>query len=279
MFFKKNFHSFDFFQRREKYLYLFLIFVIVILNNINVFSQDIIVRTNNDSIKAKVVGITPDKIRFKYKNSKESPVLEIHKNNVKQIIYENGSKLTIVYNRYEVPSEMVIHEKSHVVKIDLFAPLLNHFTLGYEMKLKLGKNLEIKAALIGTNISTFLKHSEGFFIKGGIKFIKLSNSYARGLKYINPIKGNYFKPELIFCQYKRDEESKFVLHTHLAIDIIFGRQYMISKKIALDYFGGVGFGIQNTDGVDDFTYAYSHVFFCNKIPLILSGGLTMGYVY
>src|SRR5436190_14751518 len=91
--------------------------VIFLLCCSHVFSQDIIVRTNNDSIRAKVVEITMDKIRFKYTNLRDSPVQEIHKNNVKQIIYENGSKLTIVYNRYEIPSEMIIHEKKHAIKV------------------------------------------------------------------------------------------------------------------------------------------------------------------
>ena len=256
-----------------------LLFFFFLFSHSKVFSQDIIVRTNNDSIRAKVVEITIDKIKFRYNISKDSPVLEIHKNNVKQIIYENGSKLTIVYNRYEVPSDMIIRERSHVIKVDMFAPLLNHFTFGYEMKLKLGKNLEFKAALIGTNISTFLKHSEGYFVKGGIKFIRLSNSYAKGLKYINPIKGNYFKPGFIFGNYKTNENQEIISHTHYAIDIVFGRQYVLSKTIALDYFGGAGFGIQKTSKEDDFTYAYSHLFLGKKIPLIITGGLTMGFVF
>ena len=253
--------------------------VFFILLHSHAFSQDIIVRTNNDSIRAKVVEITIDKIKFRYKSMKAGPLEEIHKNNVKQIIYENGSKLTIVYNRYEVPSEMIIHERSHAIKADIFSPLLNHFTLGYEVKLKLGKNLEFKAALIATNINKNLNHAEGYFIKGGIKFISLSNSYSRGLKYINPLKGNYFKPELVFSQYKKDEEHELISYTNYAIDIIFGRQYMLSKIIALDFFSGVGFGVQTSSKEVDFSYAYSHLFFGKKIPLIVTGGLTIGVVY
>ena len=266
-------------QINEHKLLKFFGILFFILIYSNTFSQDIIVRTNNDSIRAKVVGITMDKIKFRYSNLKESPVLEIHKNNVKQIIYENGSKLTIVYNRFEISSDMIIHERSHAIKVDLFAPLLNHFTFGYEMKMKLGINFEIKASIIGTNISTFIKHSEGYFIKGGVKFIRLSNSYAKGLKYIHPLKGNYFKPEFIFGQYKKDEKNETVSYTHYAIDIIFGKQYLLSKTIALDYYGGAGLGIQKSSNDNDFTYAYSHIFLGGKIPLIITGGLTMGFVF
>lgn len=264
---------------KNSILYSLIALLLFILMHSQTFSQDIIVRTNNDSIRAKVVQITMDKIKFKYINQKDSPVLEIHKNNVKQIIYENGSKLTIVYNSYEIPSDMVIHERAHAIKVDLFAPLLNHFTFGYEMKLKLGTNLEIKASIIGTNISTFISHAEGYFIKSGIKFIRLSDSYARGLKYIHPLKGSYFKPEFIFGQYKKDESHEIISYTHYAIDIVFGRQYLLSKTIALDYYGGAGLGIQKSSKDNDFTYAYSHIFLGRKIPLIISGGLTMGFVF
>ncbi len=253
--------------------------ILFILIHSNTFSQDIIVRTNNDSIRAKVVEITKEKIKFRYNKLKDSPILEIHKNNVKQIIYENGSKLSIVYNRYEISSDMLIREKAHAFKVDLFAPLLNHFTFGYEKKLKLGINLEIKASIIGTNISTFINHAEGYFIKGGIKFIRLSDSFAKGLKYIHPLKGSYFKPEFIFSKYKKNENHEITSNTHLALDIIFGRQYLLSKTIGLDYYGGAGFGIQKSSKDNDFTYAFSHIFFGKKIPLIITGGLSICYVF
>ena len=259
-------------------LFRLTFFVAFILSYSGVFSQDIIVRTNNDSIRAKVVEITIDKIKYSISNQKGGPILEIHKNNVKQIIYENGSKLTIVYNRYEIPSEMIIREKSHMIKADLLSPILNHFTIGYEWKYKLGKNIEIKYSLIGSNLNKNLKHAEGFFVKAGVKFISLSNSYSKGLKYINPMKGNYFKPELVFSQYKKDEEHENINYKNYALNIIFGRQYMLSKIFALDFFSGIGFGIQSSSKEIDFSYAYSHLFFGKKIPLILTGGLTIGVI-
>jgi sRNA-binding carbon storage regulator CsrA len=261
------------------FLRIILLSVVFLVPASRLFSQDIIVRTNNDSIKAKVVEISKDKIKFRYRGVKDGTTLEIHKNEVKQIIYENGSKLTIVYNRYEVPSEMIIRERSHAIKVDVFSPLLNHFTIGYEMKLKLGMNLDIKASLIATNIATFLDFAEGYFFKGGIKFISLSNSYSKGLKYVHPMKGSYFKPEFIFGQFTRTEDHQPVKYTNYVIDIVFGRQYMLNKVIALDYYGGVGFGIQNSSTENDFTYAYSHVFFGKTIPIIITGGLTLGFVF
>src|SRR5205085_6766483 len=103
-----------YFQQKLSHLfYIFLFILFSLALPLKSHSQDIIVRTTNDSIRAKVIEITTDKIRFRYNNLKESPIQEIHKNNVKQIIYENGSKLNIVYNRYEVPADMIIREKKH----------------------------------------------------------------------------------------------------------------------------------------------------------------------
>jgi hypothetical protein len=245
----------------------------------HVHGQDIIVRTNNDSIKAKVLDITSDKIKFRYNNLKDGTIHEIHKNEVKQIIYANGSKVTIVYNRYEVSSDMLIHERSHAIKVDILSPLFNHFTCSYEVKLRRGMNFELKGSLIGTNLNKQIEHSEGFFIRTGIKFIKCTPSYSKGLKYIPPLKGTYFKPELIYSQFKRDEENETISYKNYAIDLLFGRQYLLSKSIVLEYFAGFGFGLQSSSKDVDFNYAYSHLFLGKKIPLIISGGLMMGFVF
>ena len=112
--------------------------------------QDIIIRTNNDSIKAKIIEITVDKIKFQYTSMQNGPVLEIGKNLVKEIIYANGSRLTIVFNPYEVDKDLFIQERAHAIKFDIVAPFLNHFTLGYEVKLKMGKK-ELQTYIIKPN--------------------------------------------------------------------------------------------------------------------------------
>jgi hypothetical protein len=259
-----------------------LFFLFFLLINYDIVAQDIIVRSNNDSIKCKVIEITVDKIKFKYNNLPNERILEIHKNEVRQIIYENGSKLTIVYNPYEVSRDLMIPQRSIAMKIDLLAPLLNHFTVGYEIKIKTGRNLEIKGGFIGTNINTGLKHVEGYFVKAGVKFVKLTHSYMKGLKYVQPVAGSYLKPELTFGQFKRDEDFTKINYTNYVVSIIFGKQKVFNNRFTFDYFGGVGYGHQasTSDKQDiDFNYAYSHLFFGKKIPIIITGGITAGIVY
>jgi hypothetical protein len=252
------------------------------------FSQDLIVRTNNDTIKAKVIEITVDKIKFRYNAKQHGPVLEIAKNLIKEIIYEDGSKLTIVFNPYEVSKDLYIHERAHAFKVDIVAPLLNHITIAYEFKLKMGKNLEFKAGLIKPYVWTQLNYAEGFFVRGVIKYVKLTDSYLKGLKYRHPLKGSYFKPEFIFGVYRRNEGNTKISYTNYGLNVIFGKQYILWNLFTLDYCGGLGVGIQSytyaqdsiTDKKDvDFNYAYSHLFFGKKIPIIITGGLTFGVVY
>lgn len=272
----------------KKLLFKFICFVVLLLLCQHLNAQDIIIKSNNDSIRSTILEINTENIRFRYYNMKYGPVLQIHKNEVKEIIYENGSKLTILYNPYEVSSDMMIKEKSRAIKVDILSPSLNHFVLGYEMKIRTAVNLEFKASLIATNLSTSLKYSEGYFIKGGVKFVKLTKSYMRGLKYVQPLKGNYFKPEFIFNRYKRDEDHTFVTYTNYALNLVFGRQDVINNFFVIDYFGGMGYSYQATDyestasnngTVGDFSYAYSHLFFGKRLPLILTGGVLIGFVY
>ena len=118
-----------------KYFSLLIFFTIV---SKSVLAQDKIVKVNNDTLRVKIMQITLDKIKFRYHGMKSGQVLEIPKNQVKQIIYENGSSLTIVYNLFDVSKDLMIKDRFRAVKIDICAPLLNHITVAYDHKLRLG---------------------------------------------------------------------------------------------------------------------------------------------
>ncbi|MEO8087220.1 MAG: hypothetical protein ABI763_10395 [Bacteroidota bacterium] len=251
-------------------------------------AQDILVRTNNDSLKVKVLEVGTDKIKFRRYGVKTGPPLEIYKNNVKEIIFENGTRVTILYDLHSVSPDLALKEKKHGLKVDFIAPVLNHITIGYEQMLKPGMNAEIKAAYIGPRISTAIKPSTGYFIKGGIKFVWLTEEISKGLRHSPPLQGSYFKPELIYSRYTTNSENGKIKFTNLGFNILFGRQYIIDNFLTLDYFGGVGFALQystykpllpkDTDEVD-FNYAFSHLYFGKNLPLILGGGLTIGFIY
>lgn len=265
-----------------------MVFFALLMAGKAVWAQDIIVRTNNDSIKVKVLEIGTDKIKFRRYGIKNGPPLEIYKNHVKEIIFENGTHVTILYDLKAVSPDLSIKEKKHGIKVDFIAPILNHITIGYEQMLKPGMNIEIKAAYIGPRISTAIKPSVGYFVKGGVKFVWLTEEISKGLRHFPPLQGSYFKPELIFSQYTTESENGDIDFTNYGVNILFGRQYLIDNFLTLDYFGGVGFALQYSsykpvlpkDESDvDFNYAFSHLYFGKNLPLILGGGLTIGFIY
>lgn len=256
------------------------------------FAQDIMVLTNNDSLRVSVLGFTDDKVRFRYFSVKSGPVLEISKNQVKEIIYKNGQRLTIIYNSYEVSQDKMIPDKIKAIKADIIAPMLNHYTVGFEFKLrglKYYRNAEIKAGYIGTYVNRNLKFSQGWIAKAAIKFIKCPPSRMKGLIYYQPLNGFYVKPELIVSVFgQRDTDNKMNYFTHIAGAMNFGRQWVIKNWLLFDVYGGAGgghmFGSYERKGLYDrrdfdFNYAFSHIFLGRKLPIVLTGGMCVGVVF
>lgn len=243
------------------------------------FSQDTIVRTNNDTIRAYIVDITKDKIKFIFNDAVDAQIFEIRKSLVKQIIFEDGTKLTIISNPYEVSNNMGIPERKHAIKAAPTGLLMNHFTIGYEMKLRKALNLELKGGVIGTNINTAIKHSEGWVAHAALKFVELTDSYKNGLKYIQPLHGSYLKPEIIFTQFTQDDEFRKINFTSYVLNAVFGNQRVYNNKWLIDYFAGLGIGIQNSSKEADLTYEYSHLYFGKKIPIVVTAGIFIGLVY
>jgi len=273
---------------KNNYYLLLIILCFFCGGSLSAFGQDILIRTNNDSLKGKIISIGPDKIKFKKTGNPNYPVMDIYKNQVKEIIFENGNHMTVIYDMYQVPNDMIIKPRTHVVKFDYLSPIWNHYTIGYEWNIATATSMEFKGGFIGTQVSRALKHSEGGFFKAGIKFIYLTESFQKGIKYVRPMQGAYFKPELIFSKYTTNEENGKVNYTNAAVNIIFGKQYILGDIIAFDFFGGIGYGYQYSSyhaksiydqKSVDFSYAYSHIFMGKNLPLAISGGLLIGFVY
>ncbi|HNU18481.1 MAG TPA: hypothetical protein PKH56_11685 [Saprospiraceae bacterium] len=272
-----------------KSIFVFLLCLAAFLHsNLHVQAQDRIIRTNKDTVLVKVVEMTGDKIKFRRYGLKNGPILEIYKNQVSKIIYENGSELEIIYDSYYVSPDLLIKPPQSVIKIDFLSPLLNHLTLGYERCLKIGFNLDLKAAVIGFRINESLDYSEGVLVKAGIKKIWVTESISRGLKYKHPINGKYIKPELIFSYFDNFTEKGKVTYTNYALVINFGNQYILWDFLTLDYYAGFGYGLQYssydpTSTYDrnnvDLNYNHSHTYFGRKLPLVLNGGVTVGVFF
>jgi len=265
----------------------FFVFLFFFLASLSMLAQDKIVKINNDTIRAKVVKITTDKIIYRYPGTHPVKLPEISKNMVKEIIYENGSKLKIIYNIYEVSSDLLVSGHTFLVKADVGSPFFNHITLGFEYSLTPGKNIEVKGGVIGPGFNGQLEKADGFLIKAGLKFIKTGTSLSKGRSYIDPLKGNYIKPEFMFSQFNTIKNDQDVRCTNYALNFVLGKQFIPGKRILLEFFGGLGFALQSTTYVPtstydkgvDFNYVYSHIYFGDELPVVVSGGLMVGFAF
>jgi hypothetical protein len=273
---------------RKYLLFLVLSLAGFVLSSPDSCAQDRIIRTNKDTVLAKVVEMTSDKIKFRRYGMKNGPILEIYKNQVSRIIYENGSELEIIYDSYYVSPDLMVRPPKNVLKIDFLSPLFNQLTIGYERSIRMGMNLDVKGAVIGFRISEGIDYAEGFFIKAGIKFVWTTETILRGLKYKHPLNGKYVKPELIYSLFDTFGEKGKITYSNYAICINFGNQYILWDTLTLDYYAGFGYGLQYStyaptstyDRNDvDLNYNHSHLYFGKKLPLVLNGGVTVGLIF
>lgn len=276
---------------RLRFLFIFLFF------SISSSAQDII-RTNKDTIQAKVIEIGLDEIKFLYFNNLDGPVYVIAKSDVIEITYKNGTKYFNKPDPYDANKEVAVQNKIHSIKFEFFSPLTNDIAFGYEKMLKVGTNLEIKMAVIGPGFVKDERNPSGFWVKGGVKFLTGRSEYLQnGLKYIHSLKGFYIKPELIFNTYSINDYNNNnnsisnpirTQKTNLGVDIVFGKQYILGNVMTFEYYAGFGYGIHASGKNDNSIYGYdsgeedyqySHLYGGKEFPMIWTGGFTLGVLF
>lgn len=69
-----------------------LITITAIFTNLTIYSQDLITKRNGDEIKAKVIEVGTDEVKFKKFDNIDGPLFVVKKSEIIFIKYENGSK-------------------------------------------------------------------------------------------------------------------------------------------------------------------------------------------
>jgi len=283
-----------------------ILFLILLLMCSYLHAQDTLMTRAGETRTVKILEIGLEEIKYRIWGLDDSPVIVIDKIDVKQIVFSNGEKMTIVQDAMAVSTmQQQAEGKNQVIKIEFFGPLTDDLAIGYERMIKPGVNLEGKMGLIGLGLNPDFEKAGGGFLKFGAKFWSGKDYYIRGMKMSHPLRGAYVKPEIIFSQfYKYREysyynssyiyttESDKVNYTNFALNICFGKQILLSDIMTLDWYVGFGYGIQLSDAEDvdnssylydinwDWTpYAYSHTYLGQSFPMTLSGGLTIGVLF
>jgi hypothetical protein len=277
----------------QKSLFLFFILISAVSN-----AQDYI-RTDKDTIQAKVIEIGLDEIKYKNFNNLDGPVIVIEKEKVREITYENGTKYLIKDDPYNVNKEIEVRGKTHSIKFELFSPTTNDLVFGYERMLSVGKNLEFKVGIIGIGNKNYEGNASGASLKVGFKFLTSPQYVSNGLKYVHPLKGRYIKPEIILNSYSEDvyyssntlpytTDLEKIQRSNIAFAINFGTQHILGNIMTLDYYIGIGYGFRITSDEPDNSYtiyndgdgdyAYSHIYMGTS-SIILTGGFTIGGLF
>ncbi len=127
--------------------------LITLLISPRLFSQDMIYKTDETSISAKVLEINATSVKYKLFNKTNETVFEIPKNSVRYIQYENGvkefyntsSKSVVVEVPHETPVEKGSNKKflKNIIALNCFDMFFTNASFSYERIFNSG-NISLK---------------------------------------------------------------------------------------------------------------------------------------
>ena len=238
----------------------------------SIHAQDLIVKKNNETIKAKILEVGTTEIRYKLFDSPDGPTLVINKREIKTLkIHAENGKNDKVMNITDDPmsaGNASIVDKTSSFKFHFFSPLNHHLAFSYEWMVKPGFNWEAGIGIVGPGVgllsnagSIYNTHPQGFFLRTGPKFLLGSSSdiEIEGARYAHPLKGRYFKVEAILYTLSKSYQIDYYYNgngTYAPIDVhrsylgaalnlIYGRQVIFGNSITVGWYAGLGYGMEN----------------------------------
>ncbi len=278
-----------------------LLLLPVVLFTSTLFAQDKIYKLRGDVIKAKVIEIGTDEVKYKLYDNPDGPLYVIDKAAVSKIEYANGTVEKYKLS-YKDPANYE-GQLTKAIKLNFLAPLLGYTQFSfeksvaplksYELSLGIigaGKNSEIDDYYINGQNQPYRRNAFGGFIEAGYKFTKLPNFYNKGLRMIHLLQGSYVKPTAIFgyysdnaLNYKTGDPVLQKRHNVFgAVVVNLGHQWIFGDKFLLDIYYGLGYAFDNSKSNYDDYYSdeiYNH-FVIQKTgdgaSLGFSGGIKIG---
>jgi hypothetical protein len=289
-------------------------FLFCILAVLSAGAQDVIIAKDGNVIKAKILEIGIQEVRFKYYESPDGPTVVMKKSDIKTIQLENkngktGQIIDIKEDPRKISHRMIL-DKTSSIKFYFFSPLNHHLALGYEWMVKPGLNSDIALGIIGPGKgigSNFRNRQvEGAFLRFGPKFLlgSASDVEVEGIKYAHPLKGRYFKVEIILnflsvtntidTGYYSTGSAGTLTYTNkyqsIGCNVGYGRQLIFGNVITVGWHLGVGYSLENkkTNLKNQLSYydqwkdwgiqRFSHSYFGKNFPLTTTLRFTIGYI-
>lgn len=237
---------------------LFFLNFIVLLST-SIFSQDIIIKHNKDSIYCNILEVGTKTIKYDSTKYSTSVIFEINRDEVLKIFFENKEEIKLYKD--SLSFEAYKNSKKNAVKLYLLSPVMGHLSISYERSITLGASLEFGASIIYGRYQ-YQKTEKGGTARLGYKFIKLRDYSKYDVRFFNLMKGSYIKPELIFSAFNSrydfiNEYGYTETHSDDVFSYVFilnyGVQYIYNNLLLVDFYVGLGGGVSSNEA--DFYYS------------------------
>lgn len=249
-------------SKYKKIKYYILLFVLLFLNN-NVFSQDIIIKYNRDTIYCNILEINTKTIKYDSTKYSTNLIFEINRSEVLKVFFKNKEEINLYKD--SLSFDAYNRNKKNALKLYLLSPVMGHIGISYERSIRLGASLEFGASIIYGRYQ-HQKTEKGGTARLGYKFIKLRDYSKYDVRFVHIMKGSYIKPELIFSAFnsRYDFINEFgYTETHsddvfsYAFLLNYGVQYIYDNLLLVDFYVGLGGGISSSEA--DFYYSNASI--------------------
>ena len=261
-----------------------LLICTLIVFTVSLYAQDKIYKKDQSIITCKIIEIGLDQVKYHTVES-PTPIITMDKNHIIKIELEGGTSIAFS-DPMKDPNEYA-DQKKYALKIGFLSPLYSNTNLSLEKSLRPGRSVEGTFGVIGLTTKQLDDRESGIFFKIGYKALRTPDFYLRGMKYAHILKGTYIKPELQFSFFERDEyeseysNGKYIQHSKredkiaAAFMLNIGKQIVYDDFILIDYYVGVGYGVDNSNSnTGDFYHAFS--LGGNDAPVAVTAGLKVG---
>lgn len=264
---------------------LIIVALLALFLSQTIVAQDIIIKKDNSEIKCKIKEIGLDEVKYTLPEYSEDVTLVIDKDNISKIIFANGKEMS--FQKEMNNPDNYKDNKKNALKINFLSPLYGSTSFSYERSLGPGRSIEATLGIIGLGNDYMDENPGGAFVRFGYKFIKDPDFYLRGMRYAHVLKGAYFKPEIGFAAFGRDDyfydyySSQSPTNTRETVisgvlQIVMGKQWIVNNAFLIDFYAGIGYGFSSSDNTN---YHYTYWIAENSFPVSFSSGLKIGFLF
>lgn len=263
-------------------------------------AQDKIYRKNGQVVKAKVLEIGSEEVKYRLPDSTETIVYVLEKDRISKIEFENGRVEKFTVNLKD--PEQYADQRRQGLKISFIGPLLGVTQITYEKSQGVGKGYEVSLGIIGAGKNRVLEYYDSQFqetkrnqfgLSGGFgyKFSKLPDFLFGKTRFTHLMQGSYARPIVYVGNYSENmvvykANNQYVVErqniTFGALQIELGKQWVFGDRMLLDTYWGFGYGFDNKDNGDDYYYddASSYNYINSRLGkspgFSLTGGIKLG---